>query len=283
MKRFARVSLAAMLAAAMLLAPSLSRAQDVRGEIETVVKEYLAAHPEEVVEVIKTYLVKHPEAMGQVLAELLKRRPAAAGNPPAAGATTNGPAHHSAAVAANADALFSSPHQVVLGDPRGDVTLVEFFDYNCGFCKRALSDTLALLHDDPHVKIVLKEFPILGPESADVAKVAVAVRMQDPNGEKYLEFHRALLGGTGHLGKDQALAAAREQNLDMAQLDRDLAGDEVTTTLAEGMKLATAIGVTGTPSYVVGGKVVVGAVGVGGLKAQIAALRAPANEGVAAK
>jgi protein-disulfide isomerase len=267
----------------MLLSPSLSRAQDVRGEIETVIREYLAAHPEEVVEVLKTYLVQHPEAMGRILAELLKRRPAAAGNPPASGATANGPAQNSAAVAAHAETLLSSPHQVVLGDPHGDVTLVEFFDYNCGFCKRALSDTLALLHDDPHVRIVLKEFPILGPESADVARVAVAVRMQDPSGEKYLEFHRTLLSGTGHLGKDQALATARAQNLDMAELDRDLASDEVTTTLAEDTKLGSAIGVTGTPSYVVGGKVIVGAIGVGGLKAQIAALRAPANEGVAGK
>jgi protein-disulfide isomerase len=161
----------------------------------------------------------------------------------------------------------------VLGDPRGDVTLVEFFDYNCGFCKRALSDTLTLLRDDPHLKIVLKEFPILGPESAEVARVAVAVRMQDPSGEKYLEFHRALLGDTGLLGKDRALAAAREQNLDMARLERDLASDEVAATLAEDMKLASVIGVSGTPSYVVGEKVMVGAIGVVGLKSQIAAER----------
>ncbi len=277
MKGLYTAASAMMLAASIWISTASCQAQDVRGEIENVVRDYLAAHPDEVVDVIKTYLVKHPEAIGQILADLLKRKPATGTAPSSVGATTKSATQNSAAVAANADALFSSQHQVVLGDPHGDVTLVEFFDYNCGFCKRALPDTLTLLQDDPHLKIVLKEFPILGPESAEVARVAVAVRMQDPTGEKYLEFHRALLGGSGLLGKDRALAAAREQNLDMARLEQDLASDEVTTTLAEDMKLAADIGVSGTPSYVVGGRVIVGAVGIGGLKAQIATARVPPN------
>jgi protein-disulfide isomerase len=276
MKRLWIAGAAALLGAWILLLPTSCRAQDVRGEIETIVREYLAAHPDEVVDIIKTYLVKHPEAVGQILAELLKRRPAAAGiNPPAAG--TKSDAQRSEAVTANANLLFSSQHQVVLGDPHGDITLVEFFDYNCGFCKRALSDTLTLLQDDPHLKIVLKEFPILGPESAEVARVAVGVRMQDPDGRKYLAFHRELLGSPGLTGKDKALAAAKAMDIDLSRLERDIAGDEVTTTLAEDMKLASAIGVTGTPGYVVGEKVVLGAVGIAGLKAQIASARGRPN------
>ncbi|MGB3584181.1 MAG: DsbA family protein, partial [Roseiarcus sp.] len=177
-------------------------------------------------------------------------------------------------IAANAGALFSSPHQVTLGDPRGDVTLVEFFDYNCGFCKRALSDTLALVKDDPHLKIVLKEFPILGPGSTEAARIAIAVRLQDPDGRKYLAFHQELLGSPGPAGREKALAAAKDQNLDMARIEADAASDEAGATLSEDMKLASALGFAGTPSYVVGGDVVLGAVGLAGLKERIEKARA---------
>src|SRR5271169_5174669 len=176
----------AIIAGSAALAPQAVRAQDQRAETEAIVRDYLANHPDEVGEIVKGYFVKHPEAVGQILAELIKRHQNAS---PGAGARSA--PDRSAAIAANAAELFSSPRQVTLGDPRGDVTLVEFFDYNCGFCKRALSDTLALVKDDPHLKIVLKEFPILGPGSSEAARVAIAVRMQDPG--KYLAFHQELL------------------------------------------------------------------------------------------
>ena len=83
--------------------------------------------------------------------------------------------------------IFNSPHQVVLGNPQGNVTMVEFFDYNCAFCKRALPDMMELLKTDPNLKFVLKEFPVLGPGSVEAAHVAVAARMQDPHRQ---EIHR---------------------------------------------------------------------------------------------
>ena len=166
---------------------------------------------------------------------------------------------------------------MTLGDPRGDVTLVEFFDYNCGFCKRALSDTLALVKDDPHLKIVLKEFPILGPGSTAAARIAIAVRMQDPDGRKYLAFHQELLGSPGPASWEKALAAAKDQDLDMARIEADAASDEAGATLSEDMKLASALGFAGTPSYVVGGDVVLGAVGLAGLKERIEKARAAAS------
>ncbi len=86
------------------------------------------------------------------------------------------------------DTIYNSKHQVVLGNPKGDVTLVEFFDYNCGYCRRALSDTEALLKSDPKLRVVLKEMPVLGEGSHDAARVAVALHAQAP--EKYLDFHR---------------------------------------------------------------------------------------------
>ena len=268
----------AVLAGLILLASQPSGAQDLRGEIDGIVKDYLASHPDEVGEIVKDYMIKHPEAVGQIISELLKHRPAASTSAGAAGAASAvTPPEASAAIVNNESELFSSPHQVTLGNPSGDVTLVEFFDYNCGFCKRALPDMLTLLKDDPKLKIVLKEFPILGPGSADAARVAVAVRMQDPDGTKYLAFHQELLGGPGPASKEKALAAAKDQGLDMARLEQDIASDEVKATLGEDMTLAKAIGIRGTPSYVIGKKLVVGAIGVAALEGDIAAARKATN------
>jgi protein-disulfide isomerase len=267
----------AILAGLILLMPRPGGAQDLRGEIDAIVKGYLANHPDEVGEIVKNYMIAHPEAVGQILAELLKHRPAAStGAAAPTGPNTKSADERSAAVADNAGPLFTSPHQVTLGNPDGTVTLVEFFDYSCGYCKRALPDMLTLLKDDSKLKIVLKEFPILGPGSAEAARVAIAVRMQDPGGRKYLAFHQELLGGPGPASKDKALAAAKDQGLDMTRLQLDMASDEVSATLAEDMKLAGALGITGTPGYVVGKKVVIGAVGLANLKDQIDSARARA-------
>ena len=254
------------------LAPQAVWAQDQRAETEAIVRDYLTTHPDEVGEIVKGYFVNHPEAVGQILAELIKRRQSA--SPSAGGRSVP---DRSAAIAANSAALFSSPHQVTLGDPRGDVTLVEFFDYSCGFCKRALSETLALVKDDPHLKVVLKEFPILGPGSTEAARIAIAVRMQDPDGRKYLAFHQELLASPGPASGEKALAAARDQDLDMARIEADAVSDEAGATLSEDMKLASALGFSGTPSYVVGEDVVLGAVGLVGLKERIARARAAAS------
>jgi protein-disulfide isomerase len=259
---------------ALVLAPSAPQAQDLRGEIEAVIKDYLASHPDEVGEIVKDYFTRHPEAVGAILAEMLKQHRAQAaatgapGAPPATAAIDRG-----AAVARNAGPLFSSPHQVTLGNPDGDVTLVEFFDYSCGFCKRAMSDMLALIKDDPKLKIVLKEFPILGPGSVDAARVAAAVRMQDAGGQKYLAFHQELLGSAGPASREKALAAARDQGVDMARLEGDLTNPEVAATLSESTTLATALGITGTPGYVIGDNVVLGAVGLAALQTRIQAAR----------
>jgi protein-disulfide isomerase len=145
--------------------------------------------------------------------------------------------------------------------------MVEFFDYNCAFCKRALSDMLDLMKADSKLKVVLKEFPVLGEGSTQAAQVAVAARMQDKTGgKKYLEFHQKLLGGRGQADKARALAVAKEVGFDMTRLEKDLASDEVKTTIAENFKLAEAMGMNGTPSYVIGTDVVVGAVGIDALR-----------------
>jgi protein-disulfide isomerase len=175
-----------------------------------------------------------------------------------------------AALASERETLLNSPRGALVGNASGDVTLVEFFDYNCGYCKRALSDMVELMGKDPKLKVVLKEFPVLGPGSVEAAQIAVAVRMQDKTGgKKYLEFHQKLLGGRGQADKARAIAVAKEIGLDMARLEKDMGSDEVKETLQESFKLAEALGLNGTPSYIVGSDVVIGAVGLPALKERV--------------
>ena len=239
-----------VLAAALALSAMPAAAQDFstaqRGEIEKIIKDYL---------------IKHPEVLQEAMAELEKKQQLAETE------------KARSAVKNHSDALFNSPRQVVLGNPQGDVTFVEFFDYNCGYCKRALNDMVELMGKDPKLKVVLKEFPVLGPGSVEAAQVAVAVRMQDKTGKKYFEFHQKLLSGRGQVDKAKALATAKEVGLDMARIDKDLKSDEVSKTLEESMKLAEALGLNGTPSYVIGNDVVIGAVGQAQLSQKIQAAR----------
>ncbi len=215
----------------------------------------------EIEKIMKDYLVKHPEVLQEALGELEKKQEA------------DESAKHRDSVKQYSDVLFNSPRQVTIGNAQGDVTMVEFFDYNCPYCKRALSDMLDLMKNDPKLKVVLKEFPVLGPGSVEAAQVAVAVRMQDKGGKKYLEFHQKLLGTRGPIDKARALAAAKDSGLDMARLEKDLTSDEVRATINENLKVAEALGLNGTPSYVVGSDVVIGAVGLATLKEKIEAAR----------
>ncbi len=151
--------------------------------------------------------------------------------------------------------------------------MVEFFDYNCPHCKDAVSDMLNLLKSDHDLKFVLKEFPILAQGSVDAAHVAVAVRMQDPTGAKYLAFHEKLFSSRGMVDQARALAAAKDIGCDMARIGKDMNSPEVKTTIDEDMKLADAIGVDGTPSYVIGDQLIVGAIGFDQLQQKIATLQ----------
>jgi protein-disulfide isomerase len=231
----------ALVTTASARAQSFSSEQ--RGEIERIVKEYL---------------LKNPELLEEVGAELEKRRAAAEAE------------KHRLGVKEHAETIFNSPRQVNLGNPQGDVTIVEFFDYNCGYCRRAMADMLDLIKSDPKLKYVLKEFPVLGESSLQAAQVAIAVRMQDrTGGKKYLEFHQKLLSGRGQADKARALGVAKDVGLDLTRIEKDLASDEIQATLDESVKLAGALGLNGTPSYVIGADVVVGAVGVKALRQKV--------------
>jgi protein-disulfide isomerase len=237
-------------AAAILLAMPAASAQsfstDQRHEIENIVKEYLIAHPEVLQDAQAALDKRQQEAQAQKAHEAINKDRAT---------------------------LFNSPHQVVLGNPNGKVTMVEFFDYNCPHCKDAVPDMLTLMKKNPELRFVLKEFPILAQGSVDAAHVAVAVRMQDPSGEKYLAFHQKLFSTRGMVDQERALAAAKDVGCDMARIEKDMKSPEVQATIDEDMKLADAIGVDGTPSYVIGDQLIVGAIGFDKLEEKVAALQ----------
>jgi protein-disulfide isomerase len=245
-----RLLASTLFALALLSAPQTASAQSFsdtqRSDIQKIIREYLIAHP---------------EVLEEAMNELSKRQAAAE------------TAKHEANIAKNAQAIFNSPRGVTLGNKDGDVTFVEFFDYNCGYCKRAMMDMLELMKSDSKLKVVLKEFPVLSQASIEAAQVGVAVRMQDPTGKKYLDFHQKLLTGRGSADKARAMAAAKEAGLDMAKLEKDFGGDEVRATLEENMKLAESMGMNGTPSYVIGKQIVIGAVGLENLREKISTAR----------
>lgn len=236
------------LLAAALSAPAAAQTQfnpAQRGEIESIIKDYL---------------LKNPDVLREALVEMERR------------AKQDEESKRSAAVADLAPKIFNSRHQVVLGNPNGKIQIAEFFDYNCGYCKRAMADMMEILKANPDVRMVLKEFPVLGPSSVEAAQVASALHAQF-NGEKYLAFHQRLLLSRGQVGKTQALAAAKASGADMEKLEAAIGGEQVRAGLQEVMQLADALSLTGTPSYIVGDEVVVGAVGIQALQAKIDNIR----------
>ena len=258
------------------------------GEAETMaaIGKYLEAHPEIVADepaapattaeqplgesqivairqLIRDHLIANPEIVRDAIDELQRKEQEAE------------LAVQTATITADKDRLFTSPRQVVLGNPKGDVTLVEFFDYNCGYCKRAQADMKRLIEEDKNLRFVLKEFPVLGDGSLEAANVGVAVSLIAP--EKYFEFHDALLSERGQVNGERALAVAGELGLDVGKLREKMASPDVKATIAEVYDLANKLSLTGTPSYVTAREVVVGAVGYDALKAKIEDARACAT------
>lgn len=175
------------------------------------------------------------------------------------------------AIASMQDAIFNDPAQVVVGNPDGDVTLVEFFDYNCGYCRSALPDMATLLAEDPNLRVVFKEFPILSNESIDAARVAVLVGDSDVD---YWAFHEALFTSRGKVDKQVALAAAADLGLSPVSLELGMGTESVSKTIQTSYEIAKALNITGTPTYIIGNEVIPGAIGIDELRSRIANMRA---------
>ncbi|MEZ5840885.1 MAG: DsbA family protein [Hyphomicrobiales bacterium] len=244
----ARLATFAAFGLALLAAPVMPRAADA----------FDADQKAAIGEIVRDYIVRNPEVIEEALRELDKRHAEAERKARAA------------AVAENRQTLLNSPNHVVLGNPDGDVTLVEFFDYNCGYCKRALADLVDLVNTDSKLRVVLKEFPVLGRESIEAAQVAIAVAQQG----KYFEFHQAMLSDKAvRPNKARAMNVAEGLGVDMTKLKADMESDVVADTISEVYDLSNRLGINGTPAYVIGDEIIEGAVGFATLKDKIGAMR----------
>ena len=210
--------------------------------------------------IVKDYLLKNPEIIQEAMVELERRQRDAEAQ--AVRKITADPK----------SPLYNSPHHTVVGNPNGDVTLVEFFDFNCGFCKKGLADIQKVLDTDKNVRVIFKEFPILAPGSRDASVVALALREQFDK-DKLMKFHTNLLNSKGSVGKEQALGVAKDLGADLKKLEVAMASPGIQLALEESKLLADALGINGTPSYIVAEDLVIGARGFEQLEKRIAAWR----------
>ncbi|UOM33074.1 DsbA family protein [Acuticoccus sp. I52.16.1] len=224
--------------------PALSRS-----DVETIVREYLIANPEVLEEAFGALQAKRQAAAEEERAEAL--------------------------VAVRGE-LETSPHNAILGNPEGDVTLVEFFDYNCGYCRRALDDLERLIEADPDLRVVMKELPVLGEASVRASAVSIAVHQVAP--EAYPEFHRKLLSSDGRADDEAAFSVVEQMGLPRDEIEATMRSDVVGEAIQESTRLARLLQIEGTPSYVIGDTMEYGAVGYDQLRARINQQRCGADE-----
>lgn len=235
---------AALSAATLLpMQPALALDDAEKAEMGAFIREYLIANPEIMLEVQQALQAKQAAAQQE---------------------------QANAVIEQNHETIFNADYDLSVGNPDGAITVVEFFDYNCGYCKRAHEDMKAIVAANDDVRFILKEFPILGPESLAAHRVSMALKQVAP--EKYAEFQNALISAHS---ADEATAIALASELGVSEEDLRAKMDNavVQTQIQETYALADALGISGTPSYIVGDEAVFGAVGAEALNEKIGNLR----------
>lgn len=246
--RLRPLALALTVATAAVLPVSAADKPLDKAAVEQIVRDYLLAHPELILEAVDALEKKQQVEGDKAAADALK---------------------------SNRAALEQNPASPVGGNPKGDVTLVEFFDYNCGYCKRTHPERAAAVKGDGKVRIVYKEFPILAPSSKEAAKAALAANRQG----KYEAFHTALMTHEGRLDSDAIRAAARQVGLDVKKMEADMGDPAIEAEIRANMELAQKLGIRGTPGFVIGDTVVPGAIEADQFVALFNATRAAKKSG----
>lgn len=237
------------LAAASAAAPLHAQTEmppEERALLRSEVRRYLLEHPEIIMEAIEVLETRRREAERMADRDLVTR---------------------------HLEELHEDGFSFVAGNPEGDVTVVEFLDYNCGYCKRAHDEVRELIETDPGLRYVVKEFPILGPSSRLAAQAALASTYQQ-DGRRYLAFNDALMSHQGQLSERAVFDYADEVGLDVRQLRRDMERPEIGERLARTLGLARALRIEGTPSFVIGGQLVRGYVPLERMREAVARERA---------
>ena len=217
-----------------------------------------AAQTESVNKLIHDYILAHPEIVIEALQEGQQKADAAKA------------AADESTLAQHQKELLHDPDSPVLGNPNGTVTLVEFFDYRCPYCKSSAPSVTELIRGDPTLRVVMKELPVLGPESVFASRVALAVVRHG----KYAAFHDALLANKGTLDNDKTLEIARLFGLNPAKLQKESADPAITANIQADLDLSRTLGIDGTPTFVVGNTIIPGVVSLDDLKQAVADARA---------
>ena len=224
----AAAPVAPQVAASPASTPSSPFSPEQRKEIEGIIKDVLLHNPELLLEAQNALEAKMDKIQAEKMAVALKE---------------------------HAGELFRPAVSPVVGNVKGDVPVIEFFDYNCGYCKKAFTDLAKLMEKDKQVRVILKEFPILAKGSEEASRVALAAKMQG----KYWEFHSAMLQSQGQANEASALRVAEKLGLDMARLKRDMASAEVKKEIDDTRELANKMGIQGTPHFLVADRIIPGA------------------------
>jgi protein-disulfide isomerase len=247
-----RVTMRALLLVAAILfalmqsatagAQSLSDAQ--KKDVEALIGDYLRAHPEVILESVRAMQEREQAAQIKRQQESLVTR---------------------------RQEIERDPATPVIGNPNGTVTVTEFFDYRCGYCKAVFPSVQKLLKDDPNIRYVMKELPILSPESRIASKLALAVWKNEP--KRYQDLHTRLMSAQGDFSERRIFAIAKEAGVDIDRAKRGMDAAEIEQALAANLELAQALGITGTPGFVIGKQLAPGAIDYETLKRLVAEAR----------
>lgn len=203
--------------------------------------------------IVRGYILEHPEIIPEAIDALQTKMAANA-------------------IAQNRAALFNDPDSVTIGNPKGDVTVVEFFDYTCGYCKMMAPSFKRLVAADKNVRVVFKEWPVRGAVATTASRAAVASRAQGTG--KYLAFHDALYAVPGQLSEAAIFDAAKAAGLDVARLRKDMQSPVVDAVLDRNHELGSALELRGTPALIINDRLIPGALAYEELVKQVKAARA---------
>jgi protein-disulfide isomerase len=246
----AALSLAALLAAGTAVAQGQTKPAEFdpaqESAIRKIVRDYLVAHPEVLIEALQVYQTREKAAAAERKREALK-------------------AHDSA--------LNGNPDDPVVGNPQGDVVVVEFFDYRCPYCHKVAGPLREAIRADGNIRLVMKEFPILGPDSQFAARAALASVQQG----LYEPFHFALMAAKGNLDQKAVMTVARQVGLNLERLQSDMQSPEIDAILRRNFQLAEILEISGTPAFVIGDEIVPGALDMQSLKDMVAKVRSKSS------
>lgn len=213
-----------------------------KSDIETIIHDYLMENPEVILEAVNR-LQQRDEIEAERLAQAFLEE--------------------------NRDAIITSPGAFIAGNPNGDVTIVEFFDYHCGYCKKSLAGLMKTVKDDKNIRLVLREFPVLGPDSHFAAKAALAAIEQD----KYMELHLKMMKAKGKLTRSRIETMVISVGMDLNRFNEAVSSPDYENQIQANLKLARGLGINGTPSFVLGDQILHGMKSGPELRALVASAR----------